>query len=49
MYQEKFVNQILNDTLKSSDPETVFYCYMILTWEVNTWDWAPLPCVQVLA
>ena len=34
---------------KSSDPETVFYCYMLSTWVVSTWDWAPLPCAQALA
>ena len=34
---------------KSSDPETVFYCYMISTWVVSTWDWTPLPCAQALA
>ena len=34
---------------KSSVPEIVFYCYMISTWVVSTWDWAPSPCAQVLA
>ena len=34
---------------KSSDPETVLYCYMISTWVVSNWDWAPLPCGQALA
>ena len=34
---------------KSSDPETVSYCYMLSTWVVSTWDWAPLPCAQALA
>ena len=34
---------------KSSDPETFFYCNMISTWVVSTWDWAPLPCAQAYA
>ena len=31
---------------KSSDPETVSYCYMISTWLDSTGDWAPSLCAR---